>query len=63
LCTRVLLGVPSGRDHWEDLDIGGRLIKLGFREIRVDGANWIQLAQARVHWQVFVNTVMNLGVA
>jgi hypothetical protein len=26
------------------------------------GANWIQLAQDRVHWCAFVNTVMNLLV-
>jgi hypothetical protein len=31
-------------------------------EIRIDGANWIRLAQDRVWWQDFVNTVMNLRV-
>jgi hypothetical protein len=34
-------------------------IKMGFREIGIDGANWIQLAQDRVHWRAFVNTLMN----
>jgi hypothetical protein len=23
---RVWLGDPKGRDHWEDLDVGGRII-------------------------------------
>jgi hypothetical protein len=48
------LGRP--RSRWEDN------IKLDFREIGIDGANWIWLAQDRVQWQAFVNTVMNLRV-
>jgi len=31
-------------------------------EIGIDGAKWIQLAQDRVRWRAFVNTVMNLRV-
>jgi hypothetical protein len=60
---RVLVGRPEGkrplgrpRHRWEDN------IKLDLREIGIDGANWIQLAQDRVHWRAFVNTVMNLQV-
>jgi hypothetical protein len=56
---RVLVGKPEGnrplgrpRRGWKDN------IKLDLREIRIDGANWIQLAQDRA----FVNTVMNLRV-
>jgi hypothetical protein len=49
-----LLGRP--RRRWEDN------IKLDLREIGIDGANWIQLAQDRVQWKAFVNTVMNLRV-
>jgi hypothetical protein len=37
-------------------------IKLDIREIGIDEANWIQLAQDRAQWRVFVNTVMNLRV-
>jgi hypothetical protein len=37
-------------------------IKLDLRETGIDGANWIQLAQDRVQWRAFVNTVMNLRV-
>jgi hypothetical protein len=60
---RVLVGRPEGerppgkpRRRWEDN------IKLDLREIWIDGANWIQLAQDKVRWRAFVNTVMNLRV-
>jgi hypothetical protein len=36
------LGIPSGR--WEDN------IKMDLREIGIDVADWIQMAQDRVHW-------------
>jgi hypothetical protein len=49
-----LLGRP--RRRWEDN------IKMDLREIGINGANWIQLAQDRVRWRTFVNTVMNLRV-
>jgi hypothetical protein len=48
------LGRP--RRRWEDN------IKLDLREIGIDGANWIQLAQYRVQWRAFLNTVINLRV-
>jgi hypothetical protein len=48
------LGRP--RRRWEDN------IKMGLREIRFVGANWIRLAQNRVQWWAFVNMVMNLRV-
>jgi hypothetical protein len=61
---RVLVGRPEGkrplgrpRRRWEDN------IKLDLREIGIDEANWIWLAQNRVQWQAFVNTVMNLRVS
>jgi hypothetical protein len=60
---RVLVGRPEGkrplgrpRSRWEDN------IKMGLREIGIDGANWIQLAQDRVQWWACVNVVMNLRV-
>jgi hypothetical protein len=52
--TGFLLGRP--RRRWEDN------IKMDLREIGIDGANWIRLAQDRVQWWAFVNTVMNLRV-
>jgi hypothetical protein len=45
------------RLRWEDN------IKLDLREMRIDGVNWIRLAQDRVQWWAFVNTVMNLRVS
>jgi hypothetical protein len=60
---RVLVGRPEGkrslgrpRRRWEDN------INLNLRELGIDGVNWIQLAQDRVQWRAFVNTVMNLRV-
>jgi hypothetical protein len=35
---------------------------MDLRKIGIDGANWIRLAQDRVLWRAFVNTVMNLRV-
>jgi hypothetical protein len=35
---------------------------MDLREIRIDEANWIQLAQDRGWWRACVNTVMNLRV-
>jgi hypothetical protein len=56
---RILVGRPKGRRPlgrprctWEDN------IKNDLREIGIDGANWIQLAQNRVQWWVFVIMVM-----
>jgi hypothetical protein len=58
-----LVGRPEGkrslgrpRRRWEDN------IKVDLGEIGIDGTNWIRLAQDRVQWRAFVNTVMNLRV-
>jgi hypothetical protein len=48
------LGRP--RRRWEDN------IKMDLREIGIDGANWIRLAQDRVQWRAFVKTVMKFRV-
>jgi hypothetical protein len=60
---RVLVGMlevkrPLGRPRrrWEDN------IKMDLREIGIDGANCIQMAQERVQWRACLNTVMNLRV-
>jgi hypothetical protein len=55
-----LLGGPKARDHWEDLGVGGRITLRWTWGDRDHGANWIRLAQDRVQWRAFVNTVMNL---
>jgi len=60
---RVLVGRPKvkrqlgrSRRKWEDI------VKLDLREIDIDGANFIRLAQDSLQWRAFVNTVMNLRV-
>jgi hypothetical protein len=60
---RVLVGKPEckrllGRPRRRRKDN----IKLDLREIGIEGANWIQLAQYRVQWRACVNTVMNLRI-
>jgi hypothetical protein len=60
---KVLVGRPERkrplgrpRHRWEDN------IKMDLREMGINEANWIWLAQDRVQWQAFVSTVMNLWV-
>jgi hypothetical protein len=60
---RVFVGRPEGkrplgrpRRQWDNN------IKMDLREIEIDGANWIRLAQSGVRWRAFVNAVMNLRV-
>jgi hypothetical protein len=60
---RLLVGRPKGkrplgrpRRRWEDN------IKLDLREIGIDGANWIRLAQDRIQWRAIANLVMSLRV-
>jgi hypothetical protein len=59
---RVLVGEAQREEttgktmhRWEDN------IKMDLREIRINGGNWIWLAQNRVCWQDFVSMVMNLS--
>jgi hypothetical protein len=59
----ILVGRPKGKrplgrpwSRWEDNT------KLDLREIWIDGANWILLAQDRDQQRAFVKTVMNLRV-
>jgi hypothetical protein len=52
--SKRLLGRP--RRRWEDN------IKMDLREIVIDGAKWIQLAQDRFQLRSSMNTVMKLRV-
>jgi hypothetical protein len=60
---RVLVGRPEDkrplgrrRRKWEDN------IKMDLRETGIDGGELDPLAQDRIQWRAFVNTVMNLQV-
>ncbi|KAJ4447212.1 hypothetical protein ANN_09214 [Periplaneta americana] len=60
---RVLVGRPEGksslgrpRRRWEDN------IKMDLREVGYDGTEWINLAQDRDQWRVYVRAAMNLRV-
>jgi hypothetical protein len=37
--TVFRLGCPKAKDHWEDLGVGGKNIKMDLREIGIDRAN------------------------
>jgi hypothetical protein len=59
---RVLLGRPEGkrpldrpRSRWDDNN------KTDLKK-EIDGTKWTQLAQDKVQWRTFVNTVMKLPV-
>jgi hypothetical protein len=59
----ISVGRPEGkrplgraRHRWNEN------IKMDLRKRGIDGANWIQLAEDRVLWRAFVNTIMNLRV-
>jgi hypothetical protein len=61
---RILVGNPEGkkplgipRRKWMDS------IKMDLREIEWGRLDWIDLAQDRDQWRVFVNTVMNVAVS
>jgi hypothetical protein len=60
---RILVRRPEGkrplrkpRLRWE------YNIKVDLREIGIDGAKWIRLAQDTVQWRAFVSAVMELRV-
>jgi hypothetical protein len=52
---RVLVGSQTERNHKENLDISGRILRWILED-------WIDLAQKRNQWRVLLNTVINLRV-
>jgi len=58
---RISVGRPEGKRQLErPRRRWANNIKMDLREIGIDGANWIQLAQDRVQWRGFLNTGMKL---
>ena len=47
----------GSRRRWEDN------IKIDLREVRLEGIDWIEVAQDRNRWWALVNAVMNLRVS
>jgi hypothetical protein len=60
---RVLVWKPEGkRPLWRPRSRWENNIKMDFQEVGCVGTDWIELAQDRDRWWVFVNAVMNLRV-
>jgi hypothetical protein len=47
--------IQKERDHWEDQDVGGWIIKMDLREIGWDRGHWIDVDQDRDQWRALVN--------
>ena len=51
------------RDHLEDLDLSGRILrKVDRQEVGIGNVDWIALVQDRNRWQAVVKSVMILRV-
>jgi hypothetical protein len=59
---RALVGRSEGKRSLGSPKRRWNNIKLDLRDIGIDWANWIQLAQDRVQWRAFLNTVISLRV-
>jgi hypothetical protein len=59
---RILVGSQKERDHEDDQDVGGQYKNGSWRD-RMDGMDWINVAQDRDQCMALVSTVMNLRVA
>jgi hypothetical protein len=47
--------------HWEDQDVGGwTILNVSYREIRLDGMDWIDLAQNMDQWKALMCSIINL---
>jgi hypothetical protein len=60
---RVLMGRPEGKKQLGKLSHGWEDNKNRSSRRGIGGIVWIDLAQDRVRWRAFVNTVTNLRAA
>jgi hypothetical protein len=59
----VLVVIPEGKRHLEDLGVDGRIIlKYIFKKWN-EGMDWIDMANDRERWRDLVSAVMNFRVA
>jgi hypothetical protein len=49
-------------NNQENQNLKSRNIRMNFKEMGLEGVEWVHLAQDRNQWQALVNTVMNLRV-
>ena len=62
MCTRFWWGNLRERDHGEDQDVDGRILKMDLEEVGKGCGDWTGLAQDRDSWRALVSTVMNFRV-
>jgi hypothetical protein len=60
MCTGLWQEKPKGKKSLGKPRRRWKCIKVDLREIGYGGMDWIEVAQEREEWAVFVNTVMNL---
>jgi len=48
------------RNHSAELGVDRVVLKCASREMRLKGADWIDLAQDRDNWQAVVNRIINI---
>ena len=56
---KILTGkipLARSRHRWKDT------IRMDLEEIRINGGNWVDLAQDRDYWRALVNAALNLRV-
>jgi hypothetical protein len=62
MCTKFGSEIMKRRDHSRPWHRREDNIKLDFREIGLEGVDWMHKFQDRDQWQASVNLVMNLLV-
>jgi hypothetical protein len=60
--NKIWLETLMGRDHSGYPNGNEDKVKMNHRTMRLEGADWIHLAQKRDWWRALVNTVINLRV-
>jgi hypothetical protein len=63
VCTGCWWESQRERGYWGDQDVYGRIkLRWIFRKMEGGRGDWMELAQDRDRWRVFVDTVRNFRV-